>query len=140
MQDPSHTVVQDKRTAAGIYHIAFTLGSLAELAAKYTELKAAGMEPHWPVNHGMSTSMYYFDPDGNELEFQVDNFDTGVEALAFMGTGEYARNPIGVDIDLGDWLRRVKSGEDEASLKKRPEIGQRLSRWENSIYFTDPAQ
>lgn len=88
----------------------------------------------------MSTSMYYFDPDGNELELQVNNFDTAEEALAFMATEEYARNPIGVDIEIDDWLRRVKSGEDESSLKMRPEIGQRLSRWENSIYFREPPQ
>ena len=140
VQDPTHVNVPDKRKAASIYHIAFTLDSLADLADKYEEIKAVGIEPHWPVNHGMSTSMYYFDPDGNEFEFQVDNFDTGAEALAFMETEEYRRNPIGVDIDLEDWLRRVRSGEDEKTLKKRPDIGQRLSRWENSIYFKEPPQ
>lgn len=140
VQDEKHVAPVDKRTASGVYHIAFTLDSLADLAAKYEALKALGVEPHWPVNHGMSTSMYYFDPDGNELELQVNNFDTAEEALAFMATEEYARNPIGVDIEIDDWLRRVKSGEDESSLKMRPEIGQRLSRWENSIYFKEPPQ
>lgn len=140
VQDEKHVAPADKRMAAGIYHIAFTIDSLAELAAKYEALKELGIEPHWPVNHGMSTSMYFFDPEGNELELQVNNFDTSEEALAFMATEEYAQNPIGVDIELEEWLRRVKSGEDEASLKKRPVIGQRLSRWENSIYFKEPPQ
>ena len=138
VQDPSHVPIADKVTAAGIYHIAFTLDSLAALADKYEQNKALGIEPHWPVNHGMSTSMYYLDLDGNEFELQVDNFDTADEALAFMQTDEYAQNPIGVDIDIDEWLRRVRSGEDEANLKKRPVIGQRLSRWENSIYFKKP--
>lgn len=52
-----------------------------------------------------------------------------------MSSEEYARNPIGVDIDIDEWLQRVDSEEDEAEIKKRPVIWQRLSRWENSIYF-----
>lgn len=138
VQDPGHGAVEDRRTSSGIYHIAFTLDSLADLATKYEQNMALGMTPHWPVNHGMSTSMYYLDPDGNEFELQVDNFDTADEAVAFMKTDEYAQNPIGVDIDIDEWLARVRSGEDEASIKKRPVIGQRLSRWENSIYFKAP--
>lgn len=135
VNDPSHRPIEDRKTAAGIYHIAFTLDSLADLATSYEQKKARGILPHWPVNHGISTSMYYFDPDGNEFELQVDNFATPQEARDFMGSEEYARNPIGVDIDIDEWLRRVRSGEDEGEIKKRPVIGQRLSRWENSIYF-----
>ncbi|CAH0051362.1 unnamed protein product [Clonostachys solani] len=138
VKDPGHGVVTEKHAARGIYHIAFTLDSLASLAEKYEQNRALGMLPSWPVNHGMSTSMYYHDPDGNEFELQVDNFDTADQAVAFMMTEEYAQNPIGVDIDVDEWLNRVKSGEDEAAIKKRPVIGQRLSRWENSIYFKAP--
>jgi len=138
VSDPKHTV-NDKKVGTGVYHIAFTLKSLAELVTSYEQKKALGITPHWPVNHGMSTSMYYFDPDGNEFELQVDNFKTAGEARRFMETEEYARNPIGVDIVVEDLIRRVKSGEDEESIKKRPEIGPRLSRWENSICFKAPA-
>ncbi len=135
VKDQGNGVVSNDNSTRGIYHIAFTLDSLADLASKYEQNQALGMNPTWPVNHGMSTSMYYNDPDGNEFELQVDNFDTPDEAVAFMMTEEYAQNPIGVDINIEDWLRRVKSGEDEANIKRRPVIGQRLSRWENSIYF-----
>lgn len=55
VQDEKHVAPADRRVASGIYHIAFTLDSLADLAAKYESLKALGIEPHWPVNHGMST-------------------------------------------------------------------------------------
>ncbi len=30
--------------------------------------------PQWTVNHGNSTSFYYCDPDGNEVETMLDNF------------------------------------------------------------------
>ncbi|KAJ5476126.1 Glyoxalase/Bleomycin resistance protein/Dihydroxybiphenyl dioxygenase [Penicillium sp. IBT 31633x] len=137
VNDKSHKPVTDRKTATGIYHIAFTLRSLSELVASYEQKKELGILPHWPVNHGMSTSMYYFDPDGNEFELQVDNFDTPQAAREFMASEEYARNPIGVDIDMDEYIARVRSGEDEATIKKRPVIGQRLSRWENSIYFKE---
>jgi catechol-2,3-dioxygenase len=135
VNDPGHRQIEDRKTAVGIYHIAFTLNSLSDLATSYEQKRACGILPHWPVNHGMSTSMYYFDPDGNEFEMQVDNFDTADQAREFMTTPEYAMNPIGVDIDVDEFVRRVRSGEDEAAIKKRPVIGKRLSRWENSIYF-----
>ncbi|PLB35004.1 VOC family protein [Aspergillus candidus] len=137
VNDPSHRHVDDRKTAVGIYHIAFSLNSLSDLVRSYEQKKALGILPHWPVNHGMSTSMYYFDPDGNEFELQVDNFRTPKEAVEFMASEEYAQNPIGVDIDVDEFIRRVRSGEDEAEIKKRPVIGQRLSRWENSIYFKE---
>ncbi|KAK3402701.1 Glyoxalase/Bleomycin resistance protein/Dihydroxybiphenyl dioxygenase [Sordaria brevicollis] len=139
VSDPSHEQIKNRATAATVYHIAFTLNSLADLATSYEQKKARGILPHWPVNHGMSTSMYYSDPDGNEFEMQVNNFDTSEEALAFMATPEYLENPIGVDLDIDEWLKRVRSGEDEATLKKRPVIGQRLSRYENTICFKKPA-
>lgn len=75
LSDPNHHTVAGKTTACGIYHIAFTVPPLAQLADSYEQKAARGILPHWPVNHGMSTSMYYFDPDGNEFEMQVDNFE-----------------------------------------------------------------
>lgn len=133
--DPGHKMVTSRRAACGIYHIAFTLATLNDLAISYEEKKALGILPHWPVNHGMSTSMYYFDPDGNEFEMQVDNFATAKEAHEFMSTAEYMSNPIGVDFVPEDFVRRVRSGESEEDIKKRPIIGERPTRWENSIYF-----
>lgn len=135
VSDPSHRLITDRRHAAGIYHIAFTLASLNDLATSYEQKRALGILPHWPVNHGMTTSMYYYDPDGNEFELQVNNFKNVDEVKEFMESPEFVENSIGVDIDVDDWIRRLRSGEDEESLKKRPIIGKRQSRFENSIYF-----
>lgn len=81
--DHDHRVVIIKRPGGGakperpvgISHIAFAYASLGELIYIYKTLKAAGHPPpHWTVNHGNSTSFYYRDPDGNELETMIDNF------------------------------------------------------------------
>lgn len=135
INDSQFEPVQKPGATCGIYHIAFALESLEALATSYEQKKERGILPHWPVNHGISTSMYYFDPDGNEFEMQVDNFATAADVYEFMDTEEFKINPIGVDFVPEDFVKRVRSGEDEASIKKRPIIGPRLARWQNSLYF-----
>ena len=110
---------------AGVHHVAFTYGSLKELLGNYARLRDAGIKPAWPVNHGPTTSLYYLDPDGNQLEFQVDNYDTVEEATKFFFTDAFAQNPIGVDYDPEQLLARLQAGEDEAKLKLRPPSGPR---------------
>lgn len=110
---------------AGVHHVAFTYESLDTLLDNYERLKKMGVEPIWPVNHGPTTSLYYADPDGNQLEFQVDNFDTVEEAGKFFFTEAFATNPIGVDFDPADLLNRLRAGEDQAGLKRRAPSGPR---------------
>ena len=110
---------------AGVHHVAFTYESLDVLLDNHERLKALGVEPIWPVNHGPTTSLYYADPDGNQLEFQIDNYDTVEEAGAFFFTEAFATNPIGVDIDPAELRRRLAAGEDPAELKRRAPSGQR---------------
>jgi len=111
-------------TSSGLEHIAFTFDTLSDLALAYTQRKAKGITPYWSINHGPTTSMYYQDPDGNNIETQVDNL--GVEeASALMASEEFAENPIGVDFDPEELIERLKRGEDEAKIKKRPNIGSR---------------
>ncbi|KAI5859533.1 Glyoxalase/Bleomycin resistance protein/Dihydroxybiphenyl dioxygenase [Durotheca rogersii] len=113
------------RGSAGLEHIAFGFGGLAELAAAYVQRRARGMVPVWSTNHGPTTSLYYQDPDGNLLETQVDNFDDPAAATAFMLGPDYAANPWGVDFDPDHLVRRLRAGEPEAQIKRRPVSGPR---------------
>jgi hypothetical protein len=69
--------------------------------------------------------MYFADPDGNQVELQVDNYDTVKEAGDFFYSPAFAMNPIGVDFKPDELAARFYSGEDEAALKKRPDSGPR---------------
>ncbi|KAI0106883.1 Glyoxalase/Bleomycin resistance protein/Dihydroxybiphenyl dioxygenase [Daldinia grandis] len=113
------------RLSAGLDHMAFTFKTLNDLTTAYLQRKAHGILPVWCVNHGPTTSIYYQDPDGNILETQVDNFDTVEESTNFMIGPEFVENPIGVDFDPEDLIRRLKSGEPESEIKRRPNIGSR---------------
>lgn len=121
------TLADKDRKSSGLQHMAFTYETLDDLALTYRQRKANGIEPAWCVNHGPTTSMYYDDPDGNRIEIQVDNFDTPDEASVFMASKFFNENPIGVDYDPEELIKRLKSGEDHAAIKKRIEIGPRTT-------------
>jgi catechol 2,3-dioxygenase-like lactoylglutathione lyase family enzyme len=110
---------------SGIHHIAFTYNSLSDLLGTYQRLKVLGIMPIVGVNHGPTTSIFYADPDGNQLEFQIENFDTVEESAAYFSSPAFNTNSIGVDFDPDDLLRRLKAGESEQVLKERPDIGPR---------------
>ncbi|KAH9897544.1 Glyoxalase/Bleomycin resistance protein/Dihydroxybiphenyl dioxygenase [Xylariomycetidae sp. FL2044] len=112
------------RDSSGLEHIAFTFNSLADLATAYKQRKARDILPVWCTNHGPTTSMYYQDPDGNMIETQVNNFDTAEAAQVYM-LEAMVENPLGADFDPEDLVRRVESGEPEAQIKKRPNVGKR---------------
>jgi len=109
----------------GVHHMAFTYASLSDLVANYERLDKLGIRPVTCINHGPTTSMYYADPDGNQVELQVDNYDTVEEAGKFFYSPAFATNPIGVDFEPGDLAKRFHAGEDEAAIKKRPDSGVR---------------
>ena len=48
--------------------------------------------------------MYYSDLDGDQMEFQVDSFDSNDKANAFMAGPGFAANPTGIENDPGPRL------------------------------------
>jgi catechol 2,3-dioxygenase-like lactoylglutathione lyase family enzyme len=100
----------DKQGLIGVDHVAYTYGSVKDLLENYVYLKAKGIKPYWCIHHGVTVSMYYADPDGNQMEFQVDAFDSNEEANAFMCGPTNAANPIGVEYDPEEWLARMQAG------------------------------
>ena len=103
----------------GIDHIAFTYRSIGDLLNTYARLRDAGITPFWCINHGMSTSMYYRDPDGNEVELQVDNFPSMDDCKAWFSSDAFAANPIGVQFDPDVLLQMFRAGAPERELVKQ---------------------
>lgn len=108
--------------AAGTDHVAFTHDSLGDLLYTYERLKGEGIVPYWCINHGMTTSMYYKDPDGNRVEFQAENFPSVEEGNAWIRNSDFAANPIGVIFEPEDLLARFKAGEPLEKLVIRPAL------------------
>lgn len=101
----------EKEGVTGVDHVAYTYASLDDLFENYEQLKAEGIMPYWCVHHGLTVSMYYADPDGNQMELQVDVFDSSEESIAYMCGSIMADNPVGVEYDPEDWLTQKRSGK-----------------------------
>lgn len=108
--------------AAGTDHVAFTYADIGDLLYTYLRLKREGIEPHWCINHGPTTSMYYKDPDQNRIEFQIDNFPTPDVANDWIRSADFAANPIGVVFEPDELVARYRSGEPLSSLLARPPL------------------
>ncbi|AHH19189.1 glyoxalase/bleomycin resistance protein/dioxygenase superfamily protein [Nocardia nova SH22a] len=77
----------------GMEHFAFKLRNEDDLIEAYETLLRENVEIAYTVNHGVTKSVYFLDPDGNELEVYADNspeevasFENpygGMEKLAF---------------------------------------------------------
>lgn len=62
-------------TAVGLHHVAFNIGTtLAELREAKAKLDAAGIAAT-PIDHEVTKSLYFQDPDGNGIEVYVDTSD-----------------------------------------------------------------
>jgi catechol-2,3-dioxygenase len=109
----------DRSGMVGVDHVAYTYASLRELFENYAQLKELGITPYWCIHHGLTVSMYYGDPDGNQMEFQVDSYASNDEANAFMSGPHFAENPIGVEYDPDEWLARVRAGEPAGGMLRR---------------------
>jgi catechol-2,3-dioxygenase len=96
--------------ATGLNHLGYTWRSLNELMDTYARLKNQGIAPSRPVRHGPTLSLYYRDPDGNGLEFQVDLLDAE-GANRFMSGPAFAANPIGEPFDPDAVATRLAQGK-----------------------------
>ena len=113
------------RKPVGISHIAYGYSSLGEIIFIYKRMKEWGYPaPHWTVNHGNSTSMYYTDPDGNEVETMVDNFstlDTQDYKRYYQFTEEFGEMSEG-NFDAAKMVELYESGVPESILMNREEV------------------
>jgi len=116
--------------SAGTDHVAYSYRDLGELLATYRRLKERGIVPHWPINHGVTTSMYYRDPDNNRVELQIDNFPTAEELQGYFQSRAFAENPVGVTYDPEQLCRDYEAGVPMADLLRIPPLPAGKTPWD----------
>ena len=104
--------------AIGVDHIAFTYEGLDDLLETYCRLKDQGITPSTTIHHGPTLSMYYLDPDRNQVELQIDVFESFEESMAWLASSQFQQNPIGVLFDADDLVKRWREGEAVSELQK----------------------
>ena len=131
--DHDHRIVIIKKPDAkpkpkdtvGVSHLAYAYSSLGELLHIYKRMKEWGEPvPHWVVNHGNSTSFYYTDPDGNQVETMCDNFapqETQDYKRYYQFTEEFGAMAEG-NFDPDKMLALYESGVPDTVLLDREEV------------------
>ena len=90
-------------TQPGLHHTAWQLGSFAELQAAYRELRELGIPVESTIEHNVSRSVYFRDPDGNRVELYCDMVEDGFEAMRTLGP----RRDV-LDIETGEVISRAE--------------------------------
>lgn len=70
---------------AGLHHTAWQLGSFEDLQAAYEQLKAMGVSIESTIEHRVTRSIYFLDPDGNRVELYCDMVKNGFEIMRTVG-------------------------------------------------------
>ena len=119
MPSSTRTILEmERRGAIGVDHVAYTYASLRDLLENCARLKEEGISPYWCIHHGITASLYYADPDGNQMEFQVDSYKSSEEANDFIES-HFDANPVGVEFDPEEWLYRLRAGAPESEFLVR---------------------
>lgn len=114
----------DKIRHNGMHHCAFEFDSFADLMSTFNRLRKAGIEPAFCLDHGMTISIYYRDPEANYVELQSDVFSDWKRSSEYMRTSPvFAENPIGVFFDPARVYETYRSGTDFKTLQKAMSAG-----------------
>jgi hypothetical protein len=110
-----------------MHHCAFEYDTFADLMSTFDRLRKAGVEPAFCLDHGLTISLYYKDPEGNFVELQSDNFSNWALSTEFMRTSaDFAANPIGTFFDPALVYEKLQSGADFKTLQKAIRDGRYL--------------
>jgi catechol 2,3-dioxygenase len=111
----------------GLHHLAFEYGSFEDLMASYRRLADEGVLPSFCLDHGMTVSIYYRDPEDNFVELQSDCFGDWKVSCEWMATSaDFAANPIGVFFNPEKVYAAHRSGIDFSTLHKGMRAGEYL--------------
>ena len=103
-------------TTASVHHVAYTFENVGALLDRYVLLRDQEIAPAVCIAHGVTTSIYYQDPDANFVEMQIDNFSTPADATNYMLGPEYANDSVGPAFDPEVMLAARRAGTSVEEL------------------------
>lgn len=121
---PNFVEDPERDTRTGMHHMAFEYEDFEQLNSSYLRLSAEGIEPEFCLDHGMTFSYYYCDPDGNRVELQVDNFGDWAKSAAWMRDSlQFHEDPLGKFVDPARVARAHAEGMSFAEIHERAMAG-----------------
>jgi len=117
----------DKTRHNGMHHSAFEYTSFGDLMSSFERLRGEGILPAFCLDHGLTISLYYKDPEGNFVELQSDNFGDWARSSEFMRTSkDFQSNPIGTFFDPAKVSQALASGMPFSELQPAIRAGKYL--------------
>jgi catechol 2,3-dioxygenase len=111
----------EKITHNGLHHTAFEYDSFGDLMSSFDRLRSLNILPAFCLDHGITISLYYQDPEGNYVELQSDNFGNWEASKDWMHSSEdFRSNPIGTFFDAAKVYEVFSGGTPFKELQ--PEI------------------
>ncbi|MGH8058857.1 MAG: VOC family protein [Candidatus Entotheonellia bacterium] len=86
-----------EKGAIGLNHFAFKVTSYPALQEAHKRLVEAEATIDHIVDHGMTRSVYFLDPDGIKMELFADTFPTEEEGLAYMKSTRGGGPPLDIN-------------------------------------------
>jgi catechol-2,3-dioxygenase len=115
----------DKGHTAGLHHTAFEYADFDHWLDNYVRLRDEGIVPFLNLDHGMTISSYYQDPEGNGVEIQVDAFGSWSLSKEFMwASEEFDQNPIGRHFDPEKLVTARSAGLPWQEIHRRALAGE----------------
>jgi catechol-2,3-dioxygenase len=125
LADPDWQDDSDKLQHTGLHHTAYEFPSMDDLLDAYVRLASQDVVPHACLDHGMTMSFYYVDPDGNSVELQYDQFGDWAQSSDFIrNSPQFAANPIGVPVDPAALVAARDAGATASALHERAYAGE----------------
>ena len=88
-----------ERGEIGLNHFAMQIeGGIPELKELKQRLEDMVATITHTTDHTITKSVYFLDPDGNQLEIFAEGFDDPSEALAFIRQGTYRVKPLELEV------------------------------------------
>jgi len=90
-------------------------------------MRDEGIVPAFSLDHGITMSLYYKDPDGNFVELQSDNFGDWKRSTEWMRTSaDFRSNPMGTFFDPEKVYQAYASGQSFEALQPTIRAGKFL--------------
>ena len=110
-----------------MHHSAFEYASFDDLMSSFERMREQGIMPAFCLDHGLTMSLYYRDPDGNFVELQSDNFGDWKQSGEFMRTSkDFQSNPIGTFFDPEKVVAAHRAGQAFTELQPAIRAGKFL--------------
>jgi catechol 2,3-dioxygenase len=115
----------DKPHTIGLHHTAFEYADFDAWMYNYVRLRDSGIVPFLTLDHGMTISLYYADPEGNGVEIQVDTFGDWSKSKEWMsGSLEFAEDQLGAHFDPDKLVEAWQAGLSFEEIHRRTRAGE----------------